>query len=127
MEFNTRESGVFLNNGTKFTFIPLPFEAQLAPAFGICAKDFNGDSSIDLFIAQNDFSIPTRYSRYDSGRGLLLTGDGKGNFNPLNSKQSGIMIYGEQRGIVASDFNGDKKLDLVVSQRDAITKLYLQK
>ena len=127
MEFNTRASGVFLNNGTKFTFVPLPFEAQLAPAFGICAKDFNGDSSIDLFIAQNDFSIPTRYSRYDSGRGLLLTGDGKGNFNPLNSKQSGIMIYGEQRGIVASDFNGDKKLDLVVSQRDAITKLYLQK
>ena len=127
MEFNTRASGVFLNNGTKFTFVPLPFEAQLAPAFGICAKDFNGDSSIDLFIAQNDFSIPTRYSRYDSGRGLLLAGDGKGNFKPLNSKQCGIMIYGEQRGIVASDFNGDKKLDLVVSQRDAITKLYLQK
>ena len=127
IEFNTRESAVFLNNGSKFTFIPLPPEAQLAPAFGICAKDFNGDNSIDLFIAQNDFSIPPRYSRYDSGRGLLLTGDGKGNFSPLNSKQSGIMIYGEQRGAVAADFNGDKKLDLVVSQRDATTKLYLQR
>ena len=127
IEFNTKESAVFLNNGTKFSFNPLPHEAQLAPAFGICAKDFNGDSSIDLFIAQNDFSVPPRYSRYDSGQGLLLTGDGNGNFSPMNSKDSGITIYGEQRDAVAADFNGDKKLDLVISQRDADTKLYLQK
>ena len=45
----------------------------------------------------------------------------------MNSKDSGITIYGEQRDAVAADFNGDKKLDLVISQRDAVTKLYLQK
>ena len=127
VEFNTRESGIFLNNGEEFKFIPLPTEAQLAPAFGICVQDFNGDNLIDVFLAQNNFGTPSRYSRYDSGRGLLLAGDGKGNFKPLKSKESGIIIYGEQRESIAADFNGDKKLDLVVSQRDAITKLYLKR
>ena len=127
VEINALESGAFLNKGGKFTFNPLPDEAQLAPAFGICVEDFDGDGAVDLFLAQNDFGVAPRYSRYDSGRGLLLTGDGKGGFHPQKGQQSGITIYGEQRSAVVADFNGDKKPDLVVTQRDAETKLYLQR
>ena len=127
VEFNSLASGVFLNAGGKFTFKPLPDEAQLSPAFDICVADFDGDGVSDLFLAQNDFGVPARYSRYDSGRGLLLTGDGKGGFQPQKGQQSGITIYGEQRGAVVADFNGDKKPDLAVTQRDAETKLYLKR
>ena len=127
VEFNSLASGVFLNAGGKFTFKPLPDEAQLSPAFDICVADFDGDGVSDLFLAQNDFGVPARYSRYDSGRGLLLTGDGKGGFQPQRAQRSGITIYGEQRGAVVADFNGDKKPDLAVTQRDAETKLYLKR
>ena len=127
VEINSLATGVFLNNDGKFTFKPLPDEAQLSPAFDICVADFDGDGVLDLFLAQNDFGVPARYSRYDSGRGLLLTGDGKGGFQPQRGQRSGITIYGEQRGAVVADFNGDKKPDLAVTQRDAETKLYLKR
>ncbi|MBO60837.1 MAG: hypothetical protein CMO63_02530 [Verrucomicrobiales bacterium] len=127
VEMNSLATGIFLNVNGKFTFKPLPDPAQLSPAFAICVADFDGDGAVDLFLSQNDFGVPPRYSRYDSGRGLLLTGDGKGGFQPKKGQQSGITIYGEQRGAVVADFNGDKKPDLAVTQRDAETKLYLKR
>ena len=44
---STHHNGVFLNNDGKFTFKPLPDEAQLSPAFDICVADFDG-TSLDL-------------------------------------------------------------------------------
>ena len=52
---------------------------------------------------------------------------GEGGFQPQKGHQNGISIYGEQRGAVVADFNGDKKPDLAVTQRDAETKLYLKR
>ena len=37
---------------------------------------------------------------------------------------SGIKIYGEQRGAALGDYDGDGRVDLVVSQNGAATKLY---
>ncbi|MEX0770079.1 MAG: hypothetical protein WD035_05050 [Balneolaceae bacterium] len=36
-----------------------------------------------------------------------------------------IEVYGKQRGAVLSDFNGDGRVDLAVSQNGADTKLYI--
>ena len=127
VEINSFATGIFINTNGKFTFKPLPDEVQLSPAFDICVADFDSDGAVDLFFAQNDFGIPPRYSRYDNGRGLLLIGDGKGSFQPKKGQQSGITIYGEQRGAAVADFNGDKKPDLAVTQRDAETKLYFRR
>ena len=118
------ESTLFLNRGDRFDVRALPIEAQLSPAFGVNVADLNGDGNEDVFLSQNFFSVDGDTSRYDAGRGLLLTGDGKGNLRPMPGQDSGLKIYGEQRGSALCDFDADGRVDLVVSQNAAETKLY---
>ncbi|HVR34839.1 MAG TPA: CRTAC1 family protein, partial [Methylomirabilota bacterium] len=123
-EVSVVESSIFLNRGDHFERRPLPVEAQLAPAFGIAVGDLNGDGHEDLFLSQNFFATRPEVPRYDAGRGLVLLGDGRGNFRAMPGQQSGLRIYGEQRGCALSDFDADGRLDLVVGQNAAATKLY---
>ncbi|MDB6035170.1 MAG: ASPIC/UnbV domain protein [Verrucomicrobiales bacterium] len=124
LEANWLETTVFLNRGDHFEAKVLPGEAQLAPAFGVCVGDLDGDGFEDIFLAQNFFASQPETPRYDAGLGLILKGDGKGNFAALSSKLSGIQIYGEQRGAALADFDRDGRLDLAVGQNGGETKLY---
>ena len=54
-----------------------------------------------------------------------MLGDGTGNLTPVPALESGLAIYGEQRGAAFADFNQDGRIDLAVSQNAAETKLYL--
>ena len=121
---NTLASMVFLNRGNHFDAAPLPPEAQLAPAFAVVVGDFDGDGFEDVFLSQNFFATETQTSRADAGRGLLLLGDGQGGLRAVPGQQSGIEVYGEQRGAAAADYDGDGRLDLVVTQNATTTKLY---
>jgi hypothetical protein len=118
------ESSVFLNRGDHFEASPLPIEAQMAPAFAVCAQDFDGDGREDLFMSQNFFCTQPDTPRYDGGRGLLLRGNGQGGFTAFSGKESGLAIYGEQRGAAAGDFDHDGRVDLAVSQNGAQTRIY---
>jgi hypothetical protein len=124
LKVTTLDSMIFLNRGDHFEAHPLNIEAQFAPCFGITVGDFDGDGNEDLFLSQNFFGTEPDTSRYDGGLGLLLTGDGTGKFKAVGAEQSGIRVYGEQRGCAAADFDGDGRLDLVVTQSRAQTKLY---
>ena len=115
---------VRFNRGNHFEVHLLPFEAQLAPAFGICVADFDGDGHEDIFLAQNFFACQPETPRYDAGRGLWLRGNGHGEFTPVVGQESGIKIYGEQRGCAVADFDGDGRVDLAVAQNGAEMKLY---
>lgn len=103
----------------------LPPEAQLAPAFEVIIADFTGDGNEDVFLSQNFFAYIPETPRSDAGRGLLLQGDGRGNLNPVPGQDSGILVYGEQRGASAADLTGDGRLDLLVAQNGAETRLLL--
>ena len=124
LEAGWLDSTVFLNRGGRFEATALPIEAQMTPAFGLCMADFDGDGYEDVFLSQNFFGTRSETSRYDAGRGLLLRGDGHGGFAAVTGQQSGITIYGEQRGAAAADYDRDGRLDLVVTQVGAETKLY---
>ena len=123
-QVKTLDSMIFLKRGNRYEARPLPIEAQFAPVFGICVADFDGDGNQDLFLAQNFFGPDADTSCYDAGKGLLLRGNGKGDFRGLSSGESGVAIHGEQRGCAACDFDHDGRADLVVTQHGGSTKLY---
>jgi hypothetical protein len=120
-------SMVFLNRGARFEARALPAEAQWTPAFGVCVGDYDGDGNEDLFLSQNFFGVNPEMTRCDGGRGLWLRGDGRGNFRPVSSQESGVKIYGEQRGAALSDYDEDGRVDLVVAQNGAATRLFRNK
>ncbi len=120
----TLASTVFLNRKGKFEARTLPFEAQLAPVFAVNVADLDGDGHEDIFLSQNFFAFRSEEQRLDAGRGLWLRGDGKGNLTPVPGQESGIKIYGEQRGAALADFDHDGRIDLVVTQNGAPTRLY---
>jgi len=120
----TLDHMVFLNRGDHFDARPLPTEAQLAPAFYAGIADFDGDGAEDVFVSQNFSATALGIPRFDAGRALLLTGDGKGSLTPMPGDQSGIIVYGDQRGAAFADYDRDGRIDLVVSQNAAATRLF---
>jgi enediyne biosynthesis protein E4 len=120
----TMDHMVFLNRGNRFEARPLPAEAQFAPAFYAGIADFDGDGNEDAFIAQNFSATASGLPRYDAGRGLLLRGDGTGGLLPMHGQASGIVVYGDQRGAAYSDFDGDARLDIAISQNAQTTRLF---
>ena len=124
-EINTLEHMVFINNGYSFSIKPLPVEAQLSAAFHVGIADFDNDGNEDIFLSQNNFSFANTTPRLDSGRGLILNGNGKGEFKSLSRFESGIEIYGQQGGAAFSDFNKNGKTDIAISQTGSQTKLYI--
>jgi hypothetical protein len=115
---------LFLNRGTNFVAFPLAAEAQFAPAWSINVGDLDGDGHEDLFLSQNFFATRAEWPRLDGGRGLCLRGDGHGMLTPMSGSDSGIAVYGEQRGSALGDFDHDGRIDLVVSQNGAATCLF---
>lgn len=124
LEANWLESTVFLNRGGKLEGRILPAEAQFAPAFAIVVADYDGDGHEDVFLSQNFFAVERETSRHDAGRGLWLRGDGRGGLHSVPGPESGVMVYGEQRGGAAADFDRDGRVDLVVTQNAAETRLF---
>ncbi|MFB6287021.1 MAG: FG-GAP-like repeat-containing protein [Candidatus Bipolaricaulia bacterium] len=121
---NTTKHMVFLNEGDHFSARPLPSEAQLSTALHAGVADYNNDGHEDLFLSQNFFPVRDEMPRSDAGRGLLLRGNGHGDFEAIPGHRSGIKVYGEQRGAAFGDFDKDGRVDLAVTQNGAPTKLF---
>ena len=124
LELTTFDHMLFLNRGRSFEPRSLAREAQFAPAHYAGVADFDGDGHEDVFLSQNFFPTEIGTARYDAGRGLLLKGNGTGNLVPVPGQASGIAVYGDQRGAAFADYNADGRVDLVISQNGAATKLY---
>ncbi len=120
----TLTSMVFLNTGHGFKPMELPREAQFAPAFSVNVADFDGDGNEDVFLSQNFFDTQPEHARMDAGLGLLLKGDGRGGLAAVPPSQSGIRVFGEQRGAAVGDFDEDGRPDLVVTQNGAALRLF---
>lgn len=99
------------NDGNgKFTLSPLPVTAQLSALNGMVIDDFDTDGNTDILFNTNDYSTEVGTGRYDALNGLMLKGDGKGNFAAQSILQSGIYIPGNGKAMVKLRSNDDKYL-----------------
>ncbi len=81
------------NLGRKgFAIKPLPTEAQFSAISSMLVEDFNRDGKLDLLTAGNLFASEVETPRNDAGVGLLLLGDGKGDFHSLPPQQSNLYL-----------------------------------
>lgn len=92
-------ASVWLENlgGGRFKIHELPLEAQFAPLNSIVAEDVDGDGSIDLIVAGNEYQTEAGAGRYDASYGLVLRGDSKGGFTPMDVAGSGLVLDGDIR------------------------------
>ena len=117
----TLQSGVFINEPAgerqppKFTFVPLPAEAQLAPVFGIAAADFDADGDGDLVLAQNARNSGPGEDQRDGGLCTLLRNDGTGAFTAVPPQQSGLASHAEHRACTVADLSFDGRPDIIMS------------
>jgi hypothetical protein len=85
------ESSYFENLGNgKFAIKPLPLVAQFAPVFGLLPGDFDNDGFTDVLVTGNSYATEASTGRYDGMKGMLLAGDGKGNFREDREYCSGF-------------------------------------
>jgi len=96
----TFASALLRNDGNgRFTLVPLPAEAQVAPIYGILARDADGDGVLDLLLVGNFDGFKPDIGRASEGRGLVLRSDGKGGFTPLPTSASGFDVPGQSRDV----------------------------
>jgi len=101
MEANHLSTAYFeMGADGKFREKPLPLEVQSSPVFAIAAVDVDGDGHKDLILAGNIEKARLRFGKYDANYGILLKGDGQGNFSYVPQWQSGLRLKGDVRSIL---------------------------
>ena len=121
---NNFKSSFIRNNGNgTFTMEPLPDMAQYSAINGMITDDFDGDGNLDICMNTNDYATVPSYGRYDALNGLILKGDGKGKFTPLNILQSGIFIPQNGKALVKFRSSEGKYL-IAASQNKGPLKVF---
>jgi enediyne biosynthesis protein E4 len=84
----------------KFQEKALPIEVQSSPIFTITALDFDKDGKKDLLLAGNINHARLKFGKYDANYGLLLRGDGQGQFSAIPQRQAGFRLTGDVRSVL---------------------------
>lgn len=123
---NELQSVVLINDGSgSFDVKPLPRWVQVSPGFGAVLQDFNADGNLDVCIAQNFMQPQPETGQMDGGLGILLLGDGSGQFRRLTPKDSGISVPGQGMALTVTDWNDDAAPDLLMSVNDEVSRAWI--
>ena len=93
---NTFASSYIENLGNSdFKISPLDNMAQLSSVKSIIFEDFDADGNLDLLLAGNSIYTEVETPRIDGSYGLVMRGDGKGEFSPMHPSNSNCYLIGE--------------------------------
>ena len=108
-------TSIYIENKGMFNFEihNLPQQAQFAPLFGMSATDVNNDGNLDLIGVGNFYHTDVTVGQYDAQKGLIMLGDGRGNFTPTTLKQSGFIVDTDAKALARIETNNNKSLYLV--------------
>ena len=106
LQANDLSTSLFLSGSDgKFHKKTLPLQVQFSPVFTITELDYNKDGNPDLLLCGNIKHARIRFGKSDANYGILLKGDGKGNFTYVNQRESGFHIRGDVRSVIQLNNN----------------------
>ena len=111
--YNTQTS-VLVNNHGRFDIKPLQQETQFSMMSGILYDDYDGDGLPDILLSGNFYPFRVQQGRCDANLGVLLKGDGKGNFNAVARALTGLYIPGDVRDMIA--VKGRQATTIIISK-----------
>lgn len=103
----------------EFDFRPLPNLAQVSSVNNILIKDYDQDGHKDLLISGNLFQSEIETPRNDAGAGLLLKGNGKGEFVAVPLTRSGFFSPYDAKDMKAIRL-GTREVILVANNRQKL-------
>ena len=111
-----------LGNG-KFKISALPYQAQIAPIYGMLSYDFDHDGLLDVVMVGNDFGMELLQGRADAFNGLVLKNLGNGNFKAIELNESGFSVPGDARALTKINLANNKEL-ILASQNKGELKVF---
>ncbi|WP_117880554.1 VCBS repeat-containing protein [Aureibaculum luteum] len=118
LKAKTFASAIIENGGDgKFIIKPLPSLAQVSSINSILIDDYNLDGNKDMLISGNLYVSEIETPRNDAGTGLLLHGDGKGNFTSVSIQESGFYTPNDVKDMKMIEI-GDKNIILAAKNND---------
>ncbi|MGV3558674.1 VCBS repeat-containing protein [Larkinella arboricola] len=101
LETNYLKTAYFESNAQgKLQEKPLPVEVQMSPVFALTVIDYDRDGKKDLLVGGNINRARLRFGKSDANYGILLKGNGNGQFTYVPQRQSGFQLKGDVRSIL---------------------------
>ena len=98
-------------------------QAQLSCINQILIDDYDKDGNLDALIAGNLFWSEVETPRNDSGYGMFLKGDGKGDFNSIPVTESGFFVPGDVKNMSTINF---KNQEIILAAKNNSQLQYIQ-
>lgn len=120
LQAKTFASAYIENTGNgNFVTRALPSLAQVSSVNTILISDYNLDGHKDVLISGNLYVSEIETPRNDASMGLLLEGNGKGDFSPVSIQQSGFYAPKDVKDMKTIKV-GTKEVILVANNNDAL-------
>lgn len=116
-QVNTFATSYIENKDGQFIVHQLPNEIQLSSVNTLIVKDFNYDGNLDILAAGNLYASEIETPRNDAGTGVLLSGDGKGEFQAIPIHKSGFYAPKDVKDMKLIQVNGKDKV-IVANNND---------
>jgi hypothetical protein len=98
-EITSFQSIYLENNGGAFIAKPLNYQAQFSNINSIVVQDVDNDGYLDAILGGNLYNAEVETPRNDASYGLWIKGDGKGGFNSIPPRESGLIMRGDIRNM----------------------------
>ena len=121
-EITSFQSVYLENNDGVFSSKPLNYQAQFSNINSIVVKDVDDDGNLDAILGGNLYNSEVETPRNDASYGLWLKGDGKGEFNAVTPRESGLLMLGDVRNMRTIQVGGETHL-LVAKNDGALQQI----
>jgi enediyne biosynthesis protein E4 len=122
MTSNWLYSSYIENTGNgKFKISALPYQAQIAPIYGMVPYDYDADGLLDVVMVGNDYGMELLQGRADGFNGLVLKNMGKNTFKAIELNESGIYVPNDARALSRVHLANQKELILATQNHGALS------